>query len=263
MPAAAVLGAIGAAGAVASAVGSTVTAANRHKYAQYVAPDESNYQFGNEGERFYGMGAAAQNRDVDPFAKMQQQALVGQLQDTAAGKGAVINAANAQLQAGRDTAIKTAMALAGSARGPNISGAQIGAVNAGTQATQMAANQANQTMANTQLGALSQLGGVLGGMRTADVAEAQRKDQLEEFYMKMGASREEAALRARQQLEMEKGQRQAEYQRLAAAEEGSKVEGVQRGFNAMGQGFASLGAMGGSMGRGEAAGGAGGGGGGG
>lgn len=251
MPAAAVLGVIGAIGSVASAVGSTVTAGNRRKYAQYMAPDAGNFSFDNpnKANEFYNMALGAQNREVDPYARQKQMDLIGQLQGAAEGQGPVQAAAQKQLQAGKDQAVKTAMALAGSNRG-NPGNALYGASQQATQAVQQTGNAAAQQMAQTQLGALGQLGGVIGGMRSQDLAEAQRKDQLEEFYTKMGASREEAALRAKMQMEQERGQRQMEFQRLSAEEEAGKVAGIQKGFNAMGQGFAQLGAAGGSMGRG-------------
>lgn len=252
MPAAA-LAAIGAAGSIATAAGSAAVAANRKKFAEYKPADMGNYQFADAaapGQNFYELGKSAQDRQVDPYAEQHQRELVGQLEMAAKGQGP--SAAQAQLQAGRDQAIKTSMALAGSARGPNIGAAQVGASTAATQATQGAANQAAQLRAQEQQAAMSQLGGVLGGMRQQTLGEAERRDQLERFYMQMGASREEAQLRAKMAYEEETGRRQQAYQTLAAQEEQGKVEGIQKGLAGVGQGFSQLGSYGSSMGGGGA-----------
>jgi hypothetical protein len=244
MPPAFLIGAavVGAAGAIGSGIASAAVAGSRKKYAEYVPPDLANFSFdaGTRGaaQEFYDNAYAAQKRQIDPYAEAQQKALVSQLQQMAAGKGP--SAAQGMLQAGTDDAIRSAMALSGSARGNALGAAQLNAVNAGTLATAQAANQAAILRAQEQQAAIGQLGGVLSGMRQASLNEAQRRDQLEQFYMSLGASREEAALRAKMMYEQEVGQRKLAYQQLAAQEEGAKIAGIQTGIAGVGQGFSSL-----------------------
>jgi hypothetical protein len=240
---------VGAAGAIGSGIASAAVAGGRKKYAEYVPPDLENFKFGYDtrgaAQEFYNKANEAQNRQIDPYAEAQQKQLVEQLQQMAAGKGP--SAAQGVLQAGTDDAIRTAMALSGSARGNALGAAQLNAVNAGTLATAQAANQAAILRAQEQQAAIGQLGGLLSGMRQASLNEALRRDQLEKFYMSLGASREEAALRAKMMYEQEVGQRKLAYQQLSAQEEGARIEGIQRGIAGIGQGFSSLGSMAGSM----------------
>lgn len=211
-----------------------------------------NDPFKGAGSPFYKLGQDAQGRgDInwDPYAMEQQKALVAQLQQQAAGNGP--SAAQGVLRQGTDEAIKSAMALAGSARGAGIGGAQLQAINSGTNATMAGANQATMLRAQEQQSAIQQLGQVLGGMRTAGYNEAlasqNRRDQLEQFYMSLGLSREQAQLQAGLQEEQDKLNAWNSYENRKAGVAGQNAQRDMNMVAGLGQGFSALGAAGTSM----------------
>lgn len=231
------------AGAIAAGVGVTgslvtagVAAATGAGKVDPNSIDPAGYKFGKEGQDFINRGdAVAKGRqDVDPYAVAQQQKLVAQLQERAAGRGP--SAAQATLQAGNDRAIQSAMAMAGSARGGGLAGAQLGAVNAGTQATQGAANASAGLRAQEQQAATTELGGVLGGMSNVAEADAARRNQLESFYMNLGNDRDKAALLASIQLQQDK---------LGITKHNAETD--MKYFTGAGQAFSALGASGNAM----------------
>lgn len=164
----------------------------------YKISDYGNFAFGGEGDRWQQMAdKAGVNRDAGTIAN--QQALVSQLQQMAAGKGP--SAAQGVLQQGKDEAIRTAMAMAGSARGSGLGAAQLGATDAAARETGKAANSASILRAQEQQAAIGQLGTVLGGMRQAYSQEEEQRQQLEEFYRRLGFDTDNAALQARMRME--------------------------------------------------------------
>lgn len=249
MPILAALPAIAAGiGAVSSIAGAAKGTGKPKNLAADTPVDPGAYQFGDEGSNLYYLASQAQQRDlnVDPFAKNAQQQVVAQLAKAAMGQGP--SASSALRTEGRDEAIKTAMALSGSARGGALGGAQLGASFAGAQGAAQAANKAAQLDAQERQNAVQTLGGVLGGMRNASlseaVADAQRKDELEKFYVQAGMSREEAALRARMEMEQEKGRRLGTSQQAEGARAAADAHNFGAGMSALGSLGSALGNMG-------------------
>jgi len=236
---------------LASAATAGIAAANKsgqvdpEKLPQQYQTDPNAYRYGGEGLEFWRQGLNQQAvRDDATIAR--QNALVAQLEQAAAGKGA--SAAQAQLNEGRDQAVKTAMAVTGAARGSGLGAAQIGASNAGAEIVGRSANDAARLKAQEMQSAQLALGNVLGGMRGAYGQEEARRAQMEQFYMSLGQSREEAALNAR--IHMEKANlaaaegwadRRTGAMRHNAETEGRYVAGVGKAFSDMGAQYASMG----------------------
>lgn len=257
----ALIGGIGSVAVAAGAAGNKVGQIQGDDLPQYRGPDAGNYQYGGEGLDFFRMGLGqGMNQDQATLAK--QNALVAQLQQQAAGNGP--SAAQGVLNQGRDAAIAQAMALAGTARGNGLGNAQLGAANQANQATMGAANQATMLRAQEQQQAIANLGNVLGGMRQEYGQDALRRDKMEQFYMSLGQTREQAALNARAQMEAEANQAWQAYQNQktgVARHNSSLIAGQMAGI---GNAFATFGAQAGSaMGGGKGGGGGDGGGGGG
>lgn len=249
------LGLLGGIGSIATAVGAAgnkVGQIQGNDMPVYKGPDPNSYQYGGEGLDFFRQGLGQQmNQDKGTLAN--QNALVAQLQQQAAGNGP--SAAQGVLNQGRDAAIAQSQAAAGAARGNGLGGAQLNAANAGTAATMGAANQATMLRAQEQQQATQNLGQVLGGMREQYGQDALRRDKMEQFYMSLGQTREQAALSARAQMESEAGQAYRDYEanRLGVAKHNSALAAGQ--VAGIGKAFSSLGAAGGSMGGGGGGGG--------
>lgn len=256
----ALIGGVASAATAIGAAGNKVGQIQGDDLPQYKGPDAGNYQYGGEGLDFFRMGLG-QGMNQDQATIANQRALVSQLQAQAAGNGP--SAAQGVLNQGRDAAIAQAQAQAGAARGSGLGGAQLGAVNAGTAATMGAANQATMLRAQEQQQAVANLGNVLGGMRQEYGQDALRRDKMEQFYMSLGQTREQAALNARAQMEAEANQAWQAYQanKTGVARHNSSLIAGQ--IAGIGNAFSTMGAqMGASMKGGGGGGGDGGGGGG-
>lgn len=241
---------IGAAGSIATAATAGATGVGKvdPKTVQYKGPNAQSYGYGGEGSDFFGRGMNPQmNQDL--YARGNQMALIQQLQQMAAGTGP--SAAQAQLQAGRDAAIANVKALSASNRGGGYGASQMDAVNAAAKATGDAANNAAILKAQEQQFGMNALGQNLAGMSKQYGEDAGRMNQLSEFFLSLGQTREQAALNARIAMEQESGDAWRAYQNAKLGVATQNAARDAQWVSGIGQGFAQLGASAGAFGGGD------------
>lgn len=123
-------------------------------------------------------GPAAINTAQSDATRAQQNALVGQLQQQAAGTGPSLAAGILKQGTDRTLAGQAALAATQGATNPALAQRQL-ALGAVTQNQQLAQATAQQRMQD-QINAQNQLGGVLSGVRSADIGQATDQAQLQQ-----------------------------------------------------------------------------------